>query len=309
MSRVGDSHRVWVAPCSASPLPSFTPESYHPPTADRFEAKSGPESELPAFEFTVDGSQISGLFAGRFAKCVAGTVLGASLLLGGCASPTHMGGVPIAGVQMMTSDKKGEPAGVADAALYLVGRYGDVYMEKNAWVNLDPHHALPANEPIALTEGRSKCNLFALQALALGGFEPPRWGNGPSGEYANANQVWKWSDVSAAQFGNPVRFTQVGHLEPKNALDPRAEVKALLRQAEPGDLVSVDYGPKNGSDERVVNRGHLRVVLDNPLARGRGHVTIAHARDLQGAVVGRLDPDELTGVAQVWVLRPSVPSP
>lgn len=254
---------------------------------------------------------------GRVRTALFGSVAGAALLLGGCAT-TGVGVVEQEKLQpgvvqrtkrvaALDPELRGVPEGTVQSAHYLVDQHAGRYREQSAWWNLDPAHPLPVEVELTGMTGKSKCNLFVAQSVYLGGFEPPRYGNGASGEYANANQMWKWGDAAAVTFGNPVRFETVAEA-PLADVSRRARIARItevLRQAEPGDLVLVDHGPKPDG-ERVVNRGHARVVVDNPLARGGNVIEVAHATDRLGAIVERETPSELAHEHHIWVLRPNV---
>lgn len=259
-----------------------------------------------------------GATMGLVRNCVFGTVAGMALLLGGCATtgvgitdePERMQPGIVqreARIDTLDPELRGTSAGTVQSAHFLIDQHADHYREQAAWYNLDPAHPLPTNVELTGMTGKSKCNLFVLQSVYLGGFEPPRYGNGAGGEYANANQMWKWGDAAAVTFGNPVRFETVAEapLADASRREKIDRITEVLRQAEPGDLVLVDHGPK-ANGERVVNRGHARVVLNNPLAKGGNVIEVAHATDLRGAVVERETPSELAHEHHIWVLRPNV---
>ncbi len=251
---------------------------------------------------------------------VFGVIAGAALLLGGCA--TNGGPLRVEDpapverlvpgivqrsphVKALSPDLQGTPEGIVEGAYLLIDQYSANYKESGAWWNLDPDHPLPTEVSLGGMAGQSKCNLFALQTVVLGGFEPPRYGNGSTGEYANANQMWKWGDSAAVTFGNPVRFETVAEA-PLDGASRKAKlqrIRDVLLQAQPGDLVLDDHGPK-ANGERVVNRGHARVVVNNPLMQGGDVIEIAHATDMRGAVVEREAMSEFAREHHIWVLRP-----
>lgn len=249
-----------------------------------------------------------------------GPVLGTILFLSGCASS---GGAlreapaqserPVevqsrAVVTQVNETLLGTVQGVVQAARFLIDQHSSAYQEDSPWLNLDPNHPLPTNVNLGGMSGQSKCNLFVSQAMFLGGFEPPRYGNGNKGEYANANQIWKWSDTAAQKFGNPERFKMVSQasLLDLSYGDKINAITEVLRKAEPGDLLMVDHGP-SATGEKVVNRGHARLVTDNPMARGGSKIAIANATDIKGAVEVWKTPRDLASEDHVWVLRPSRP--
>ncbi len=263
-----------------------------------------------------------GVQVGFLRTVVLGPVMGAMFLLGGCAttgSSIPEDRAPVqqerpaavearAPVTEVNASLLGTAKGVVQAAQFLIDQHSSSYEEDSPWLNLDPNHALPANVRLGGMSGKSKCNLFVSQALYLGGFEPPRYGNGEKGEYANANQIWKWSDIVADKYGNPERFKMVSQV---SLLDLPYDKKVssiaeVLRKAEPGDLVLVDHGPSS-TGEKVINRGHARLVMDNPLARGGSEISISNATDAKGAVRQNKRPSDLASEDHVWVLRPSQP--
>lgn len=264
----------------------------------------------------VTTSATLGVNLGTVRTCVFGAIAGMGLLLGGCATtgvgvapPEHLQpGIVLREVKVEQLDPRlhGTRAGVVQGAHFLVDQHAHHYREQGAWWNLDPSHPLPTGVSLAGMTGKSKCNLFVLQSVYLGGFDPPRYGNGATGEYANANQMWKWGDAAAVTFDNPIRFETVSEasLADVSRREKIERLTEVLRKAEPGDLVLVDHGPK-ANGERVVNRGHARVVLNNPLASGGEVIEVAHATDLKGAIVERERPSELAHEHHIWVLRPN----
>jgi hypothetical protein len=192
--------------------------------------------------------------------------------------------------------------GVRDAAQSLVDNYAENYGVEDAWFNIDENHALPANVRLGGLKGKWKCNLFAGNTLAKAGFEPPYYGNRGRGEYPNANQLYKWSDKHAGQFGNKTHFEMRGELNVAN-LEPserRAKIEELLKTAEPGDLIIVDH---MGDD--VADGGHCRVVVENNLATG-GKIHNAQASS-NSALVREEGIGSFTGEETIWILRANRP--
>lgn len=200
---------------------------------------------------------------------------------------------------------------VVGAAARLVREHANHYGTKQPWFNLDPHHALPAGRELGglgatsrNPDGVWKCNLFGGNALHLAGFEPPYYGNRGGGEYANANQFWKFSDKYAAQFGNKAHFEMVSELK-VDALpyeERGAAIAALLQSARPGDLIMVDH-----LGTEVADGGHTRVVMANELrADGSGVVHSAQAT-LNAATVRAEGVSAFTNEEHIWILRPNRP--
>jgi hypothetical protein len=195
-------------------------------------------------------------------------------------------------------------AAMADAAKALVEKRGENYGVSDPWFNVDGRHALPANVPLGGMKGKWKCNLFAGNTMAAAGFEPPYYGNRGRGEYPNANQLYKWSDQYAAQFGNKghERFELRGELDPQalQGADREAAIRALLEKAEPGDMIIVDH---MGGD--VADGGHCRVVVKNDLASG-GNLENAQA-SFDSALVRSEGVPAFMGEEHIWILRPNKP--
>ncbi len=194
-------------------------------------------------------------------------------------------------------------AKVADAAKKLVAEKGQNYGVSSAWVNVDPNHALPANVPLGGLKGKWKCNLFAGNTVYAAGFQPPYYGNRGSGEYPNANQLYKWADKYAAQFGNKTHFQLGGELAVASvpAEQREAMVLELLKQVKPGDLIIVYH---MGTD--VADGGHCRVALNNAIGDGSGTIDCAQA-SYDAAVTRAETVGAFTGEEHIWILRPNKP--
>ena len=107
------------------------------------------------------------------------------------------------------------------------------------------------------------------------------------------------------QNANAVRFSLRAEVNPPSFSDPAAlddAVKALLRTAEPGDLIIVRH-PGGG----VADGGHCRVVIDNDID-GTGIVKCAQASHDSGRVRDET-LDHFTGEDCLWVLRPTQKRP
>jgi hypothetical protein len=194
------------------------------------------------------------------------------------------------------------PSAVADAAQGLVEKYPENYGVSDAWYNLDPNHALPANVRLGGLKGSWKCNLFGGNAMVEGGFEPPYYGNRGRGEYPNANQFYKWSDTYAETYGNKVHFKMVGEVDIEGMSDNLTRDKAIaavLQKAQPGDLIMVDH---RGDD--VADGGHTRVVT--AAMDGDGLIEAAQASS-DRARVKTHGVNDFTGEETLWILRPNRP--
>lgn len=213
-------------------------------------------------------------------------------------------------LSQVRSSEKGTPAAVVAAAATLVREHKHNYGTQDPWFNLDPKHSLPMNVPLrglgrtdANPAGHYKCNLFLGNTLAVAGFEPPYYGNRGSGEYANANQFYKFSDKYAAQYGNKVHFKMVAEVETAglDSQTVRERVAAALRQAQPGDLILVDH-----QGDEVSDGGHGRVLLKNDLREdGSGELHAAQAAWAEGTI-RREGLSSFTGEEKVWILRPTL---
>jgi hypothetical protein len=188
------------------------------------------------------------------------------------------------------------------AAQSLIAAHGQNYGVDSAWYNVDKNHALPANVPLGGLKGTWKCNLFAGNTMAAAGFQPPYYGNAGHGEYPNANQLYKWSDVYAAQFGNQGHeaFKLEGEIDPRNASE--GDIQSLLEKAQPGDMVIVQH-----PGGQVADGGHCRVVISNDLASG-GTISCAQA-SFNSALVKDEPVSDFTGEDHIWILRPDAPRP
>lgn len=241
--------------------------------------------------------------------------LDAALASGGTAAAPGAGGRPplsgrdaVAGLLASGLQAPAEPDGaaMADAAQALVDKHADHYGVDDPWFNIDSRHALPDNVRLGGLEGSWKCNLFAGNAMVAAGFEPPYYGNRGQGEYPNANQLYKWTDKYAGQFGNAghERFELRGELDVQSLSGEAREqaIAALLAKAEPGDMIIVDH---MGSD--VADGGHCRVVVENRFAED-GTVACAQA-SFDSALVKDERLSSFTGEETIWILRPSKPRP
>lgn len=195
---------------------------------------------------------------------------------------------------------------VRRAAMAIVEKMPDAYGVDDPWLNIDARHALPANVKLGGLKGKWKCNLFACNTLVAAGFEPPYYGNHGKGEYPNANQLYKWSDRYASQFGNAghVRFELRGELDVQSLSGAAREqaIAELLKKAEPGDMIIVDH---LGGD--VADGGHCRVVIENDLD-GSGVIKCAQA-SFDAALVRDETLSKFTGEEHIWILRPNKARP
>ncbi len=191
------------------------------------------------------------------------------------------------------------PERVREAAMTLVEERAENYGVQDPWYNLDPNHALPANVRLGGLKGSWKCNLFAGNTIQQAGFEPPYYGNRGRGEYPNANQMYKWSDKYAGQYGNKTHFEMVGELDVQSVQGNREErINQLLENAQIGDLIIVDH---MGDD--VADGGHCRVLVGkNP----DGTYEFAQASH-DAALVRTEGASRLSGEESIWILRPNRP--
>jgi hypothetical protein len=190
---------------------------------------------------------------------------------------------------------------VANAANTLVANHASSYGVDQPWFNQDPNHALPVNTRLGGLSGKWKSNLFGGNALALGGFEPPYYGNKGKGEYPNANQFYKWSDKYATRFGNKSHFELRGELAPQDlpAQQREAAIKELLKKAQPGDLILVDH-----VGDAVADGGHVRVAVGT--LQDDGTIQCAQA-SRSAAETHKESAADFSGEERVWVLRPNRP--
>lgn len=208
-------------------------------------------------------------------------------------------------VQGPAGARPGTSEAVAEAAQRLVdGPTSANYGVAERWLNNDPRHAAPTNKPINGTAGKWKCNLFAGNALAAAGFEPPYYGNRRTGgEYPNANQLYKWSDKYAAKSGNAdhVRFQMRDEIRDMPNLTPearRTRVEEMLNKLEPGDLLIADHVGTS-----VADGGHCRVYVGKD---ENGQHRFAMAGN-DSALVRSEGAGALTGEEHLWILRPNTP--
>lgn len=195
---------------------------------------------------------------------------------------------------------------MAAAADYLVREHGDNYGVDQAWFNLDPNHALPANVRLGGLKGKWKCNLFACNTMYKAGFEPPYYHNQGRGEYPNANQLFKWSGKYAKRYGNKVHFDLGGELKIQDTEKAvgrdrtKAVLAKLLATAKPGDMIIVDH-----RGDEVADGGHCRVVIENRMKPdGTGYIACAQASRDSGKVRDET-LSRFTGEETLWILRPN----
>jgi len=182
---------------------------------------------------------------------------------------------------------------IADAALDRINRFGANYGVPGKWIT--PNPKMPGNKrpdqtEFSATEGRWKCNLFAMDTLYQAGFVPASYKDG-------------WYPIACdlhdfAKGPNRV-FDQKGEIA-LNALsyeDKQTRVTDLLKQAQPGDLIIVKHQGGGGSDG-----GHCRVVVANNFEKG-GTVACAQASS-NAAMVRDETLGSFTGEDTVWLLRP-----
>lgn len=190
------------------------------------------------------------------------------------------------------------------AAEFLVREHHDHYGVDDPWMNIDPNHSLPANVRLGGLKGSWKCNLFAGNAMAKAGFEPPYYGNRGKGEYPNANQLFKWSDKHAGRYNNKVHFKLAGELNVEQlegaagADRTKVALAKLLSTAKPGDMIIVDH-----RGDEVADGGHCRVVTSNTMKPdGRGTIACAQASRDSGKVRDET-LSRFTNESTVWILR------
>ncbi|HEY3446442.1 MAG TPA: hypothetical protein VGK67_08750 [Myxococcales bacterium] len=182
---------------------------------------------------------------------------------------------------------------IADAALDRIARFGKNYGVPGKWVTPNPKmpgNRRPEQTEFSATEGRWKCNLFAMDTLYQAGFVPASYKDG-------------WYPIACdlhdfAKGPNRV-FDQKGEIT-LNALsyeDKQTRVAELLKQAQPGDLIIVKHQGGGGSDG-----GHCRVVVGNNFEKD-GTVACAQASSNE-AMVRDETLGSFTGEDTVWLLRP-----
>ena len=205
--------------------------------------------------------------------------------------------------EMPTDKPDLDPKSVGKAAEMLVEKYGNNYGVPDAWYNIDPNHALPANVSLGGMKGKWKCNLFGGNAMRAAGFEPPYYGNRGKGEYPNANQFFKWSDKYAEQYGNKSHFKMVSELA-VDGLDyetKKEKILEVLKTIQPGDMVMVDH---RGSE--VADGGHTRVATS---AFDPETMTFEAAQASRNAgLIKTTGYGAFTGEEHIWVLRPNRPA-
>ena len=205
--------------------------------------------------------------------------------------------------EMPTDKPDLDPKSVGKAAEMLVEKYGNNYGVPDAWYNIDPNHALPANVSLGGMKGKWKCNLFGGNAMRAAGFEPPYYGNRGKGEYPNANQFFKWSDKYAEQYGNKSHFKMVSELA-VDGLDyetKKEKILEVLKTIQPGDMVMVDH---RGSE--VADGGHTRVATS---AFDPETMTFEAAQASRNeGLIKTTGYGAFTGEEHIWVLRPNRPA-
>ena len=208
----------------------------------------------------------------------------------------RIGGLP-------TSAPALDPTAVGKSAEMLIEKYGGNYGVPDAWYNIDPNHALPANVRLGGMSGKWKCNLFGGNAMRAAGFEPPYYGNRGKGEYPNANQFYKWSDKYAAEFGNKVHFEMVSELDVEG-LDPEArkdKIIEFMKTIQPGDLVMSDH-----RGDTIADGGHTRVAVsafDPETMSFQAAQASSDAGRIKDTTYGAFSGEET-----IWVLRPNRPA-
>lgn len=185
---------------------------------------------------------------------------------------------------------------IADAALDRIAKYGANYGVGGAWKSPNPN--MPGNRRPDVTEytamqGKWKCNLFANDCLYQAGFMPATYSRDGKGWYPIAVDLVKLSS-------GPNRvFDALGNLSlnPMTPEQKRSEVEALLKRAQPGDLLIVNH---QGPDQ--ADGGHCRVIVSNDMDQD-GTVACAQA-SFDAAVVKHEGVGSFTGEEVVYLLRP-----
>ncbi len=185
---------------------------------------------------------------------------------------------------------------IVDAALDRIAKFGANYGVAGAWKCPNPN--MPGNRRPDVTEysamqGKWKCNLFANDCLYQAGFMPATYSRDGKGWYPIAVDL-----VTLASGPNRV-FDAQGNLS-LNSMTPeqkRSEVEALLKRAQPGDLLIVNH---QGPDQ--ADGGHCRVIVANDMDKD-GTVACAQA-SFDAAVVKHEGVGSFTGEEVVHLLRP-----
>lgn len=218
--------------------------------------------------------------------------LGSMALLDGAGNQTAPGKILSALDPLFQSRTQA----VADAALARIDSYGKNYGVDGKWVTPNPYmpgNRKPNQTEFSASQGRWKCNLFAMDCLVQAGFVPATYSRDGKGWYPIACDLHKFAS-------GPNRvFDMKGEIK-LNALsseDKDARVAALLKQAQPGDLIIVKHQGDGGSDG-----GHCRVVVGNNFEKD-GTVPCAQA-SYDAAVVKDENLGRFTGEDTIWLLRP-----
>jgi len=185
---------------------------------------------------------------------------------------------------------------IADAALDRIAKYGANYGVAGAWKCPNPN--MPGNRRPDVTEysamqGKWKCNLFANDCLYQAGFMPATYTRDGKGWYPIATDLVGFSTGPNRVFDNLGALK----LNSMTAEQKQAEVTALLKQAQPGDLIIVNH---QGPDQ--ADGGHCRVVVGNNFEKD-GTVACAQA-SFDAAGVKDEGVSRFTGEEVVYLLRP-----
>jgi peptidoglycan hydrolase-like protein with peptidoglycan-binding domain len=227
---------------------------------------------------------------------------------------------PTTAVTLPAGVRPGTTSAVAAAARDLAtGARAADYGTVNPWVNIDPRHAAPVDRSMGGLRDRWKCNLFAGNALAAAGFEPPYYGNrARGGEYPVAESWQGWSTPSpefrarmaaegravtdyAARTRNQSRFDLQDEVRPGQIADPaqrQRRVQEFLDRVQPGDVVTVDHPGASGSDG-----GHVRVCVGR---NEQGQPLFAQARQNSAEIEAEGVSDFINSEA-MFILRPNTP--
>jgi hypothetical protein len=200
----------------------------------------------------------------------------------------------------VSNQAKIDPTAVGKSAEMLIEKYANNYGVPDAWFNVDPNHALPANVRLGGLKGAWKCNLLAGNAMRAAGFEPPYYGNRGKGEYPNANQFYKWSDKYAEKYGNKVHFKMVSEVavESLDSEQRAAQIAEFMKQVKPGDLVMSDH-----RGDGVADGGHTRIATTGYDSETKSFEA-AQASSSDGRIKNTT-MSNFTGEEHIWILRPN----
>ncbi|RUS99248.1 hypothetical protein DSM106972_079500 [Dulcicalothrix desertica PCC 7102] len=197
------------------------------------------------------------------------------------------------------------PKDLVNAAIELsTGEVAKFYGVPQPWINIDPKHNIPTNKPFKPLENCWKCNLFGGNVLRKGGYEPPYYKdntNDGKGEYANANQWFKWTDKYASANNNPVRFQLIDEVKPlslTNEAQRKTRIQQLLAKVQPGDFLIVD-----SEGDQVANGGHVRFAVKNDF-QNRGNVSFAQAK-YESSLTLEEGVDTFMYYEAIWLMRPN----